>query len=1128
RGAAKATTTGPVILVDQFEEAFALCQDPLERSGFIDALCAAARATLPRPAGESEPLAAHVLLAVRADFFGALAAHGQLLKALQAHQIVVGPLTHDEVREAVVGPAHAEGLAVEDGLPELILSELGAPVPATASGAAAEPAYEASVLPHLAQALRASWERRTGGVLTRAAYETSGGIRWAIAAAADNAYHQLDLADRRTARLLLTRLIQSVEGRPPTRRRISCEQLLRELGAPRDAERILDLLHHARLVAVDVDPARGRETVQLIHETLLLAWPSMGQWLEEDREWIARRHQIVQAANAWHDSGNDPQRLYAGRALDDACAEAEARPEDDLGSLGWRFLRASQQQERTSLRVRVRTERVQRLLGAALALLLLAAVPAGLVLYRQERAADTHHDEDLSRRLAARSDAVRSNDPVLAGRLAVAAFRSAPTDQALSGIYASVSAPAPAPESDGDTTVLPISRTLAFHPRRPELAVQGQHDELWLWDTARHRLGAALDVPRGNWLDALAYSPDGDLLVGIGEEGVMLAWRTGPGPPRRTPVVISGAARAGVVEADLTFRPDGRTLAAATVVGRSFLPSTPASSSTRLWKVSADGSLTPGSTLTGVYAAFSPLGSAMASRHDDGALVLDGRTDGGGTTLRKPLPTAHRTEPSGLPLAFSRDGRLLAEGRAGGRVALWDVDPRNPAPRAISPAAGFPLATGTVQAVDFSLDGGTLAVAADAVALWDIHRPERPEPVGTLPQEVMPPPVALPVPTRTAVFSRTTGLLATTGKSTRLWDVHGLLRPGLAATVRMPGSAPSALALAPDAHSLAVGLRDGRIRRYSLRPNERRIRPEGELPAGSAGQAVSFLAYRKDGRALVAGRGRTTELWPPSDAGALPRRPSSIVEGTAAAYAPLSDTLLSTSAKGPVLWDLTRQPKPRRLPGLELEHGPAAGAQALSAKGNRVFVQNADSPSLYGITRGEGAKKTALPVLVWESLTRYQRFDALPRAALNAEGSLLATAAGRSLTTYRLGGHDGPSSSTALTDTVRALAFNPDGTLLAAGDDSGRVWLWRTDRDGVLSPVIDFPGGGSPVTTLELGAKDTLVAGFEDGTVIVSRLDPAVVIQRLCSTRSTEAVAAAWPRYSDDVALEEVCPSADE
>ncbi|MCZ0988021.1 hypothetical protein O1M54_24260 [Streptomyces diastatochromogenes] len=114
------------VVVDQFEEVFTLCRDRAERARFIDLLLAA----------RDPDSRLKVLIAVRADFYARCAEHRDLADVLHRAGLLVGPMTADELREAVVGPAQAVGHLVERELTARIVEEVldqpgGLPMPRT-------------------------------------------------------------------------------------------------------------------------------------------------------------------------------------------------------------------------------------------------------------------------------------------------------------------------------------------------------------------------------------------------------------------------------------------------------------------------------------------------------------------------------------------------------------------------------------------------------------------------------------------------------------------------------------------------------------------------------------------------------------------------------------------------------------------------------------------------------------------------------------------------------------------------------------------------------------------------------------------------------------------------------------
>ena len=135
-----------VVVVDQFEELFTLCDDADRRRAFIDDLLG---------------LRCAVVIGVRADIYGRLSAHSELARAVAANQVLLGAMTADELERAVTEPARLAGLKLEPGLSELVLRDV---------------ASEPGALPLLSHALRATWERRDGRTLTVEGYRESGGV----------------------------------------------------------------------------------------------------------------------------------------------------------------------------------------------------------------------------------------------------------------------------------------------------------------------------------------------------------------------------------------------------------------------------------------------------------------------------------------------------------------------------------------------------------------------------------------------------------------------------------------------------------------------------------------------------------------------------------------------------------------------------------------------------------------------------------------------------------------------------------------------------------------------------------------------------------------------------------------
>src|SRR5882757_6409990 len=270
-----------ILIVDQLEEVFTLC-DAGQRQAFLELL-----AVVSTPAGPPGTAPALVVAAVRADFYGHCLDDPILAEALQDRQMVLGPMSADELRDAVVRPARSAGLRVEPGLVELVLQDAGLQRSRTAQA-------DAGVLPLISHALAATWEQRKKGTLTIEGYRATHGIQGAVEATAEQAWGSLDGEGQRAALHLLLKLTRiDGHGVNDARGRLEKQQLLEQAHDRAAAETALEALVRARLVTLDA------EWAQLAHEALLHAWPRLRLLIDEHREGLLRRQQVEEDAANW-------------------------------------------------------------------------------------------------------------------------------------------------------------------------------------------------------------------------------------------------------------------------------------------------------------------------------------------------------------------------------------------------------------------------------------------------------------------------------------------------------------------------------------------------------------------------------------------------------------------------------------------------------------------------------------------------------------------------------------------------------------------------------------------------------------------------------------------------------------
>lgn len=291
---APASTHRLVLVVDQFEELFTLCQAEVERTAFVDNLLTAAF----EPDG---PL--RLVITLRADFYAHCAPFAALRTALAEHQEYIGPMNADELRQAIEEPARRGGWELEEGLAEMILHDIGAD---------GNHAPEPGALPLLSHALLETWHRRRGRALTLSGYLASGGVRGAIAETAEMVFRdQLDAHQQAIARRIFLRLtaLGDDEDILWTRRRVGYDELIPTEAETTLAREVLTYLADARLITTSEDVA------EVAHEALLREWPRLSEWLTSNRANIRLQRQLTNAAAEWRKAKCDASFLLAGARL---------------------------------------------------------------------------------------------------------------------------------------------------------------------------------------------------------------------------------------------------------------------------------------------------------------------------------------------------------------------------------------------------------------------------------------------------------------------------------------------------------------------------------------------------------------------------------------------------------------------------------------------------------------------------------------------------------------------------------------------------------------------------------------------------------------------------------------------
>ncbi|MFK0282199.1 hypothetical protein ACIQVL_17255 [Streptomyces sp. NPDC090499] len=945
------------VVVDQFEEVFTLCRDARERHRFLDLLLAS------RAPGSR----LRVLVAVRADFYARCAEHRDLADALRGAGLLLGPMTAQELREAVVGPAQEAGLIVERTLTARLVEEV---------------LDEPGGLPMLSHVLLETWRRRRGRMLTLAGYEAAGAVRGAIAATAEEAYGALTPPQARAARHLLQRMVVPGQGTPDTRRPLTRAELAQ--WADPDVPAVVEQLTRARLLTADEDG------VHLAHESLITSWPRLHDWIEEDRERLRHHRMLADAARAWLEHDRDPGTLYRGTRLARAEELFPDHPEDPALTVPERsFLTAALDAREAERRAAARISRRHRILTVSLSAVLAVALLTGFGVWREYDDNQVQRTQNAARRAADVADALRTTDPRTALLLGAAAWRVAELPETRRALLGSLG------QTETDTFTDPAP---GDGPRRALTdggrTLFGADGRSWhTWDVTTHRALGSGRVPSGT---VTAIGPGGRVLgVTMADQTVRL-WDTATGHWTGGPTALPDAT-------DLRFTGDGRALLAVegdqvrlrSVADGRVLFGTGASD-TALTALDADGRLVAVCSSGGTP----QLWDTVTGRALPGAWQQDRVCDG---------DTAFLTLAGDRLAAATDTGFGVWDTGTGRRIA--DVDD-----------AG-------VRYASFSPDGGFLATAdSGEVRVWRLTDTGAPVFRHSLDNQYL-----------------YGGLFWDAGGRTLRYLEGGTVHTldlGPAVTPAWRPTALDGVRLSPDGTTYATAERTG-------------------------GQYTFRLNATADGRVL---RTLPAVRVPVSADPTLPVVPQDTLallafsaDGTRLAYG-VSAPGREAVAQPVTIWDV---PRGRPVTSVDLPGDPVLEI-ALGPAGRTLFAARDTSAG-------------AIADEVW-SVARGRRTSVLTgvtasHLGVRPDGGLLV-GDGRAA---RL--PSGPTSAPDLVqgEQIGALSFAADGSLLAAGDQTGRVALWDGDlrrREGLLRSVFTVPLGTTPegVSALALSSDGRTLA----------------------------------------------------
>ncbi len=1035
------TTEQAVIVIDQFENVFSL----------EDALRAETLREVEQLAHDTV-----VVVGVRADFFSQCVEHPFLADAWQHRCVIVSEMTRTQLREVITAPVRLAGGRIETGLADVMITEL----------------YEASTggdragrLPLLAHVLQATWARRSGNRMTLSGYRATGGIARAVADTAEAAWAAIDPRHRDLARAVLLALVHVGPAGIALRVPLSTATLASRF--PPEVATVIDEFAQARLLTVSTD------SVMLVHDVVLTAWPRLAEWIADDTDNHLWRQQVDADSAAWLANGRGRSFLYTGSRLDDAKRRRRALRSDYLHLLSKEndaFLDAA-----VAMQQRRRLTRIGAV--SVIVVLAIAATITAAIGFRQ--AHDLRQQRNAAERSALLShiDSMQFSNPSLAARLLLVAHRIYPDDPTVeSRLRGAATTPLVSPLTGHTGPVYDLS----FDRTGTRLASASGDRTVRVWTrsgSSDYRESAVLRG-FGNYVTSTDFHPTRQLLASSSGDGSVRMWDlTDASNPRAATTVSPGHGTVYMVR----FSADGRTLAASSDDG-----------TITVYAVSPTGSIRETAVLRGHTAAartlsFSPDGRTLASGGDDRTVRL-------WTTGETPQPLGPPL--TGFPsithaVAFSPDSRSLAVTGDSPDAQLWDVaDPLAPRPLSTS----LPNSTAGSWSIAFDSSGSQLASArADGlVRVWNTSNPSSP----TLQWALQTTSEQGSVRTFSARFDPSGDQLVS-GRSDGtidIWSLPGRTEPDRGGTITGldTDAAQRVLATVGSDTTLNLWTTSGGLTLRSRTPIQRRVNDHPRVSLNGPGTLA----------ATANNNGGLVELWDIADT-AAPRRAAALGVATRysfpVVFAPSGNLLATGDTDTTVaLWDTSDPRSPRRV-GAPLR-GPTDLIRnvAFSPDGTRLALTSDDKRVyLYDLT---SSSPDPVDVITDEAPIAQAAFD---------DGGVLVVAS-RDLSTWRLPpvGSDAEPELLDRQEDMFASTVSMAPNRLAVGTATHELISFALDDDGQLTdrqPVGTLLATTDTTTTwqlpVQLPSDEEIISGGDTtGNVYLHTLDLDVARDWICAS----------------------------